>query len=304
MHIISDNDVARLLDYQSVVTTLERAFSDLSTGAAAIHPRQRTDCGSAKLSTMGALWANMHVAGAKIYPTVDGQFSFAVLLFDLVKNAPVALVEGSELTRFRTAAITALVVPKLMRRRPSKLALFGAGLQGRSQVEALTEQLSFEQICVVDPVPQLQWAARLAERTGARVDHVSPEDAVRQSDVIVTATRSPRPVFDGEWLAPGTVVAAIGTSGPKARELDDVTMSRASRIVVEWKPQSLREAGEIVQWDGHQDLDRFVDLPELFAGDQSWHGRDEDLTVFKSVGVGLSDVAAAWLAYSRFEARQ
>ena len=106
MQIIKDSDVVRLLDYRSVVSTLERAFSDLAKGRAAIHARQRTDCGGHKLSTMGAIWDSESIAGVKVYPTVNGQFSFAVLLFDLSTNTPIALVDGNELTRFRTSAMT------------------------------------------------------------------------------------------------------------------------------------------------------------------------------------------------------
>jgi ornithine cyclodeaminase len=199
----------------------------------------------------------------------------------------------------RTSAMTAMVVPRLFAGHARKLALFGAGLQGRSQAEALAEQMPFEEIAIVDPVPQAEWCARLAERTGARVAPTTAELAVRDADVVITATRSSRPVFDGEWLRPGALVAAIGTSSPKGRELDDLTMQRAARVVVEWKPQSLHEAGEIVLWHGRHDVDRFVDLPQLFSDERPWHVADDHITVFKSVGVGLSDVAAAWLAHRR-----
>ena len=122
------------------------------------------------------------------------------------------------------------------------------------------------------------------------------EKGVRGAGNVVTATRSSRPVFDGAWLSPGAFVSAVGASMPQDRELDDATMSRAARIIVEWKPRCLAEAGEIALWPGHANAYNIVDLPELFRDAQSWRTDDHGITVFKSVGVGLSDVAVAHLA--------
>jgi ornithine cyclodeaminase len=296
---ISDAQVAELLDFRGVTDVLAQAFQDLANHQAAVHARQRTDCAGMKLSTMGAVWAARSVAGVKVYPTVGGQFSFAVILFDLATNTPLAVLDGNELTRFRTAAITTLVASRAIAPGARKLALFGAGLQGRSQAQALCERFGFADICVVDPQANPAWCKRLEQATGAHVRITAAEEAVRDADIVVTATRSPAPVFDGGWLAPGAFVAAIGTSTPKGRELDDTTMSRADRIIVEWKPQSLAEAGEIVLWnEGRQD-DKYVDLPQLFGGEVPWLLDRPGITVFKSVGVGLADVATAHLVLSR-----
>jgi ornithine cyclodeaminase len=299
---ITDQQIAEQLDYRSVASVLEQAFHDMAHGDAAVHGRQRTDCAGMKLSTMGAIWPAQGVAGVKVYPTVAGQFSFAIVLFDLKSNTPIAVLDGNELTRFRTAAMTALVASKAANPASRKLALFGAGLQGRSQAQALCEVFSFDEVCVVDPIADLRWCEWLQGVADAPVRVTSAQDAVRGADIVVTATRSSQPVFDGDWLSPGAFVAAIGTSAPKGRELDDLTMLRATRIIVEWKPQSLLEAGEIVLWDGQRDLEKIVDLPQLFKGDQPWQADRQAITVFKSVGVGLSDVATGHLALSRVRA--
>jgi len=303
MLTITDQQVARLLDYRGVAAILETAFIDLARGEAAMHPRQRSECGGARLSTMGAIWGARGVAGVKVYPTVAGQFGFAVLLFDLETNVPLALLDGQELTRLRTAAMSLLVASRVLGpalgRPARKLALFGAGLQGRSQALALLEQFRFAEIHVVDPAADPAWCEQLGHASGARVTIATPEQAVREADIVVTATRSPTPVFDGQWLAPGAFVCAMGTSTPKVRELDDRTMQRAGRVIVEWLPQSLVEAGEVVLWKEGRDIDRVVDLPRLFLGDAPWRAEPPAITVFKSVGVGLSDVATALLAVTR-----
>ncbi|KQW29997.1 ornithine cyclodeaminase family protein [Acidovorax sp. Root402] len=296
---ISDQQISDALDFSSVAAVLGDAFASLASGGAAVHRRQRTDCRDLRLSTMGAVWADRSIGGIKVYPTVRGQFSFSILVFDLETNQPLAVLDGNEITRLRTAAITTLVASKAAVLRPRKLALFGTGLQGRAQAEALCEWFTFEEIALVDPAGDAVWGQALAVRTGSRVAFTTAEAAVRDADIVVTATRSATPVFDGAWLSHGAFVSAIGTSTPKGRELDDTTMDRAGRIIVEWKPQSLAEAGEIVLWEGRSSHSPFVDLPELYAGVAPWRPAGPAITVFKSVGVGLADVAVAQLAVSR-----
>jgi ornithine cyclodeaminase len=299
---LDDKTISGLLDFQSAVTILEESFADLSAGKAEIHARQRTGSAQVRLSTMGALWNARNVGGVKVYPTVNGKFSFLITLFDLASNTPIAVLDGAEITRFRTAGLTALIASRVAVQHVRKLALFGAGFQGRAQAQALCEFFRFEQISVVDPLGDANWCAQLAHQTGSRVSLCSPEAATRDADIVVTATRSQEPVFDGAWLKPGAFVSAVGISSPKGRELDDATLSRASRIIVEWKPQSMREAGELVLWRPQSNLERgkVVDLPDLYAQSAPWRGSDDDIIVAKSVGVGLSDVACAFLAYTRF----
>jgi len=296
---LTDRHVARSLDYRGVTNALEEAFHDLAHGDAVVHALQRSDCGGRRLSTMGALWNRRSVAGVKVYLTQAGRFSFGLLLFDLATHTPVAVLDSHEITRFRTAAITALVAARAAAPAARKLALFGAGVQGRAQAEALAERFEFEEICIVDPHADPDWCKSFQAGVKGRVRRSEAEEAVRGAHIVVTATRSTRPVFDGAWLSPGTLVSAVGSSTPEDRELDDTTMARAARIIVEWKPQCLAEAGEIVLWPGRTDARNIVDLPELFRAEHPWRTDAHAITVFKSVGVGLSDVAAAHLALQR-----
>jgi ornithine cyclodeaminase len=121
------------------------------------------------------------------------------------------------------------------------------------------------------------------------------------ADVVVTVTRSKSPLFDGSLLKPGTFVAAVGTSLPTGRELDDATLARAARIVVEWKPQSLQEAGEVVlgKAAGVVHDARVVDMQEIYAGQAHWREAADEIVVFKTVGVGLTDLAAAALVWQQ-----
>lgn len=296
---IHDTDVARLLDYRSVIDVLDQAYLDFGAGRASVHPRTRSECADARLSSMGGIWTGRNVAAVKVYPTLAGRFSFLVNLFDLGSNKALAVLEGNELTRFRTAAQTALMASKVVPADASKLALFGAGLQGRAQADALCSVFRFQEIAVVDPLCDEDWCRQLAQRTGARVHGCSAEMAVRGADIVVTATRSAVPVFLGDWLEPNAFVAAIGVSSPKGRELDDATLDRASHVIVEWLPQSMEEAGDMVLWSASNatKLGKTLDVPTLYGGRAPWPSSGSCITVFKSVGTGLADTACAYLAY-------
>lgn len=302
---LDDPAISGLLDFRSAAEILEQSFTDLAHNNAEIHQRQRTGNSDVRLSTMGALWNARNVGGVKVYPTVSGKFAFLMTLFDLQSNTPIAVMDGAELTKFRTAGLTAMIASKAAAKDSRHLALFGAGYQGRAQALALCEFFKFDRISVVDPAGDPGWCAELASKASCTVSLVGAEEAARDADIVVTATRSQVPVFDGKWLKPGAFVSAVGISAPKGRELDDTTLYRASRIIVEWKPQSTREAGELVLWRPKSNIERckIVDLLELYAQSLSWREGNQDIIVSKSVGVGLADVACAYLAYTRHIAK-
>lgn len=302
----NDAQVASALDFSTAQHALDAAFADLADGRAQVLARKRVDCGPVKLSVMGGIWLARNLAGVKSYPTVNGQFSFTVNLYDLARNEPVAVLAGCELTRLRTAAMVALVASRAAHAQSRKLAVVGAGVQGRSIAAALCALFRLEQVCVADPA--LRNGARVAlpdvERSGAigmAATVCDVQEAVREADIVVTATRSKAPVFSGDWLKPGAFVAAIGTSLPNGRELDDLTLAQAAQVIVEWKEQSLLEAGEIVLGKQACALadDRITDLGELYRGERPWRNKASDVVVFKSVGVGLADVAAAGAALQK-----
>jgi ornithine cyclodeaminase len=292
----SDAQIRACLDYPSVIQTLDEAYADLAAGKAAILERQRCAAGSAKFSSMGGLWAARHVAGTKSYPTVQGQFSFLISVFDTLANQPLAVMAAQEITRFRTASQTAMVAARCLPAVVRKVALLGAGLQGRAQVEALSHRVSFDELAIVDPQLGDLPAMNLACAPTIRL--MSAREAVNDADVVITATRSQQPVFEGAWLKDDAFVAAIGISSAGGRELDSHTFDRASRVIVEWLPQSLREAGDVIAWleGAPAQKSSIIDLPQLYA--QQWPPV-KGLQIFKSVGTGLADTACAWLALQR-----
>ena len=304
---LPSDQLANALDYRGARRAIESAWSSFARGDAAILARQRIDCGPVKLSTMGAIWRTAGTAGAKTYTTVGGRFEFVFDLFDISEGGQgrhVASMDGGELTRLRTPALTAYVSGHGTV-ACQKLALFGFGVQGRVHLDALAALLPLREVCVVetrDVGADCEAAGRRLDRT---VRQSTAEAAVRDADLVVTATRSKQPLFDGAWLKPGAFVVAVGTSLPTGRELDDATLSRAARVIVEWKPQSLLEAGAVVigRQLGLLDDARIVDILQILAGQAAWRASADEIVVFKSVGVGLMDLAVATEAWHALRGR-
>lgn len=279
MHF-SDADIDRALAGVDLGPALREAFVDLAESRAAQQPRIRSESGGVKLSTLGAVLPRAGVAGAKIYTTIAGEFSFLIALFSSRSGKPLATFEANAITRRRTAAVSLLAARAAGIEAARAIAVFGNGVQGRAHVEA------FE-----------------AAYPGAALRIVGRENnaraALKGAQIVVTATRSPTPLFRGAMVEPGTFVAAVGSSRPDTRELDDTLMSRAASVMVEWKAQTLREAGDIVLLAPEiQQRLNVVELGDVLAGKARVRQTRDDIVIFKSVGVGIEDVAVAGLAYT------
>ena len=282
-----------------MATVLGEAFASLAAGGAAVHQRQRTDCRDLRLSTMGAVWAERGVAGVKVYPTVRGQFSFSILLFDVVTNQPLAVLDGNEITRLRTAAITALVASKAGPLRPRKLAVFGAGLQGRAQAEALSGWFGFEEIALVDPAGEPAWAQTLAVHAGCPAAFTTPEAAVRGADIVVTATRSADASVRWRVARARRFRGCHGhqrAQGPRAGRHHHGPRGPHHFGMAAAKPGRSRRGGAVAGPHGRRPAGGPA---AALRGRGTVAARGPGITVFKSVGIGLADVAVAQLAVSR-----
>jgi ornithine cyclodeaminase len=183
------------------------------------------------------------------------------------------------------------------------MALFGAGVQGRAHAIQMAQAFDLEEIRVCDPYALPGLAADLQRQCGTPVRLCDAAETVAGADIVVTASRSTTPLFSGDELKPGCFVAAIGSSLPHTRELDDRALERASRIAVEWLPQTLREAGDLVlARPGLVSPEKLVELGALVTGAAPGRQNDDEITLYKSVGVGLEDVALAGLAWQRVQA--
>ena len=182
----------------------------------------------------------------------------------------------------------------------------GLGVQGQAHLEALQDILNFQEIAVVDTADVSDRCKDLAKQHGIFIHPSTPSEAVTGADLMVTITRSKQPVFDGIWLKPGTSVCAVGTSMPSGSEIDATTRSRSQQVTIEWKPQSLVEAGETMMGLADKSLspDGISDLPEMLAQNSPWQKNADDIILFKGAGVGLSDLVTARFAVQGFHSQR
>jgi ornithine cyclodeaminase/alanine dehydrogenase-like protein (mu-crystallin family) len=229
-----------------------------------------------------------------------------VTLFDGDTGVPTAILDASALTAVRTAAVSAVATRALARRDARVLAIVGAGVQGRAHLEALAPVRRFESVRVYAPTEAHTRA--LVDGGGAVAVAVasSAEEAVRGADVVVLATNSREPVLRREWLAPGAHVNAVGASTPAARELDVETVA-ASALFCDSRESLRNEAGEfqLAVREGAITGEDHVrgELGEVLAGIADGRRDDAELTLFRSLGLAVEDLAAAERAVAVARAR-
>lgn len=303
MKHISDAMVDAAVTPAMAQAALHDAFALLGAGRAAMQPRLRTECGGVKLSTLGAVIPDQGIAGAKVYTTIGGEFKFVILLFSTETGEALASFDAAAITRLRTAATSVIAARLLAKANSRVLGVIGAGAQGQEHIVQFALAYPLQEVRLNDPAWTLDRCEALARRIEVPVRACGAADAVEGADIVVTASRSTHPVVAGRSLAPGTFVAAIGSSLPHARELDDEALSRARVVAVEWKPQSLKEAGDLVLARPEVlDPDRIVELGDLLAGRLSVARDDDGIAIYKAVGVGLQDIALAGLVWRMFGA--
>ncbi|MBU4519719.1 MAG: ornithine cyclodeaminase family protein [Gammaproteobacteria bacterium] len=303
MQHITDDMIDAAVSPQDAQQVLLDAFRSFGHGQAAMQERIRTEAQGVKLSTLGAVIPEQKVAGAKVYTTIQGQFTFVIVLFSTEDGRALASFDAGAITRLRTAACSLIAARHLARPGARQMALFGAGVQGRAHAIQMAQAFDLEEIRVCDPYALPGLAADLQRQCGTPVRLCDAAETVAGADIVVTASRSTTPLFSGDELKPGCFVAAIGSSLPHTRELDDRALERAARIAVEWLPQTLREAGDLVlARPGLVSPEKLVELGALVTGASPGRQSDDEITLYKSVGVGLEDVALAGLAWQRVQA--
>jgi len=219
-------------------------------------------------------------------------------LFDATNGVPLALFDGDEITVRRTAGASAYAARFLARRDASHLVMVGAGRQARGLVEAHCHVRPIERVSLWSRTPaHAEAAARGMRKDGLPVAAVPDlETVVRGADIVCCATLATAPLVQGKWLAPGVHLDLVGAFRPEMRETDDAAIARADMIVVDDRPGALAEGGDLVQAlaSGAIRADRIVaTLGDFAHGFHRGRTRDDEVTVFKSVGFALEDIAAA-----------
>jgi alanine dehydrogenase len=290
---LDESDVGRLLHMEEVIPAMEGALADFSSGKV-VQPVRTMLSVAEHQGFLGLMPAYTGTAlGTKLvafYPrnTDVPTHHATILLFRPETGEPLVTMDGRLITEVRTAAVSAVATKHLARSEGSVLAIIGSGVQARSHLEALRLVRDFREVRVWSP----RRAAVFAEEHGVRAAS-SAEEAVRGADVVVTATTSTTAVLSGEWLSPGVHINAVGAPRPDWRELDDEVLRRA-RVYVDSREAAQKESGDVIAAG-----EIFAEVGEVAAGTKPGRRSEEEVTLFKSLGLAVEDVATAELVYHK-----
>jgi alanine dehydrogenase len=295
--LLTETDVRQLLSMPDLISAMDRALTAFSAGAVAQPVRTVVDIADrhAFFGVMPAYVASTPALGAKLVTVYHSNLEHGlpshlatILLFDPETGALQAILDGRYITEARTAAVSAVSVKKLARANSRVLAILGSGVQARSHFEALAHVGRFDEVRAWSPTrANLEGFCRL---TGARVMD-SPEAAVHGADVIALVVASPTPVLRNEWVSPGAHVISVGATRPNQSEMDPALVRR-SRLFVDSRAAAMKESGDVI---GAGEAHIVAELGEAGASRAS----DSEITIFKSLGLAVEDVAAAHLAFER-----
>jgi ornithine cyclodeaminase len=311
LRLLSAQELQGLVTMSAASEAMKRAFRELSLGRASAPPRTHVDvpAQAGKTLLMGAHLPGVGLASKIVsyfpsnrsrgLPAIHG----IVIVLDETSGAPVALLDGTELTAFRTGAGTSASIDLLSRRDARRGALFGCGGQAAMQLLAMDDARRFELVRVFAPRPErvAAFIEAMQPEVRARLEPArSPTEAVRDADVVVAATSSSTPVFDGRELPPGCHVTAIGSITPAMREVDETTIARSRRFV-DSVPGVLEEAGELISAiaSGTVEAKVLVEIGAVVADAELGRRSESELTFYKSVGHAVQDVAIARLLLER-----
>ncbi len=302
MRILSATDVAAAVDMKAAIEAMREGFSALSRGDAEAPLRVALETPDGVHLFMPGQIRTSGTAGAKIVSVNPGNTArglpaihAVVLVLDPVTGRPLSLMDGTWMTALRTGAAGGLAADVLARPDATCVALFGASVQARTQLEAVRCVRDIEEVRIVSL--ETAASARLAnELDGVRTVVVdNPSQAIRGADIVIAATNSRTPVFDGSIVEPGTHVTGIGSFTPDMREVDTALVRRA-RVIVDQREAALAEAGDLIGPIVDGDLDETLidaELGEVVSGDAIGRSSPEEITFFKSVGNAVQDLAVA-----------
>jgi ornithine cyclodeaminase/alanine dehydrogenase-like protein (mu-crystallin family) len=279
MLVLSRSEVEELLDLDALLDALAAAHAELSAGKASLVPRVGAFAGDAGI--LGAMPAYVPSSGlgCKLVTLFPGNrdrptHQAMIALFEPGTGTPAALMDGTYITAMRTAAAAALATRLLARRDARVLAILGTGVQSRSAQEMFPRAREFAEV-----------------RVAGRGEF---EDAVRGADVVHATTAATDPVVRFDWLSPGAHVSSVGY-GAGGSELDPAIVERADLVVVEQRDSAFAPLPAGAPELEPRGRDRVVELGEIIAGTAAGRSSDEQITLYKSVGVAVQDLAAAAL---------
>lgn len=314
---ISGAQVEELISMSETIEAVEKAFQSKGSGRVQMPPKSYIYFNKYQgdFRTMPAYLEDLDIAGTKVVnahprnphehdlPTVMA----TIMLLNPKNGVPLAVMDGTLITRLRTGAAGSIAAKYLAREDSSRIAMIGAGAQARTQLLALNQIFEIEEVKVQDIVQENaeKYAAELGQKLDLDISVVdTTKEAVRGADIIVTVTPRRSPILSNEWITEGMHINAIGADAPEKQELNPDILKRA-RIIVDDREQA-SHSGEISRAISQGKLTRndiYGELGEIIAGKKEGRMSDEDITVFDSTGLAIQDVATAWKVYQKAEGK-
>ncbi|MDI6869178.1 MAG: ornithine cyclodeaminase family protein [Coprothermobacterota bacterium] len=312
---IRGQEISQILTMTEAIKAVEDGFLSLYQGKVLMPQRtvMNTGINGSTLLTMPVLVESnspsMAVKVITVYPQNPVLFSLPaiqglVILYDPEKGKPLAIIDGAALTAIRTGAAGGVAAKYLAREDSKTVTLFGVGAQGETQLEAVCTVCLIKKAFIItnnDP-RERPFLEKMKEKLGIELILTGDKkSALEQSDIVITATNSRTPLFDGRWVKPGTHITAIGSYKPDFRELDTETIKR-SRIFVDSLDAAKEEAGDLIipvsegaiTWDSVAG-----EIGAVIAGEIPGRKSEEEITLFKSVGLAVQDAVVAQEIYRR-----
>jgi alanine dehydrogenase len=305
--LLTEDDVRRLLTMDMALEAVEEGLRRWALDEAQNIPRTRAQTDHVMLHVLSAAAKSLGVLGFKAYTTSRKGAQFQVALFDGKTGELLSLMHADYLGQMRTGAASGVATKYMARAEAPQVGLIGAGKQARTQVQAVCKVRAVSRIQVYSPNEERrrQFAAEMSETCQTEIEAVNSADAaVHNKDIVITATSSREPVVNGHWIAQGTHINAVGSNFLAKAELDALTVRRCKSIVVDSKDQARLEAGDLVQAleEGGIHWADVHELGQVIVGRFAGRAHPQDVTLFKSLGIGIEDVAVAARVYAKAKA--
>jgi ornithine cyclodeaminase/alanine dehydrogenase-like protein (mu-crystallin family) len=299
--ILSEKDVEKYLDPRELLDALEKGFRRLELGEVQSPPRSRLSAAGKGFSLTMPAWQPGMQLTVKIVNVFDGNLQIGlpnhlalITLFDPDSGATSCIMDGTYVTAIRTAAAAALSV-RLLSRPGSRIAtVIGAGVQGRQHLRLLSLVRDFERINICSL--RLEEAQKLASHSKIARAFANVEEAVSESDVVCLATHSPEPVIESAWVKAGTHVTSVGFHPPNGELPKD--LARNHRLFVE-ALDAFQPAPVGCSELANLDSSKGSTLGAIILGRKSGRQSEDEITVYKAMGVAMEDMVAANLAFQK-----
>jgi ornithine cyclodeaminase/alanine dehydrogenase-like protein (mu-crystallin family) len=301
--LLTEDEVREVLTMDMALDAVEEGLRQMALDEAQNAPRMRTQTDHAMQHMMSASAKALGVMGYKSYATSRKGHHFHVGLYDGKTAALLALMQADYLGQVRTGAASGVATEYMARPEASEVGVFGSGKQARTQLQAICKVRKIRRVQVYSPNEdnRRRFADEMGELCVTEVVPVPrPEMAAEDKDIIITATTSREPVLRGNWIAEGTHINAIGSNFLGKAEIDAVAVRRCETIVVDSKDQARLEAGDFVQAleDGSIHWADIHELGQVIVGRYTGRAHPQDVTLFKSLGIAIEDVAVAVRVYA------